>query len=543
MTQTEQLQSNLKAPGETGIETIIDPLPRIPLVSVTDIRKHFGGVQALKGVDLDICAGEVHGLVGANGAGKSTLIRILAGVEQPDRGIIRVNGQEVIIPNPQASTELGLSFIHQELNLVPKFNAMENMTLGLPKPSRLGLIDWPSVRRRVEEVAERINIDFPLSVPVDELSVADQWLISIGRALIWESKLIAMDEPTASLSEAEAQTLFNVIRELASEGIGILYVSHRLEEILMLCDSVTVFRDGNMVQRLKREEMTRRLLVEGIVGGKVKTNGNPISHYDKSDHPVVLTVEGLSRGKIVNSASFNLHEGEILGLAGLVGAGRTELVRMIFAAERRRTGSMQLSGKPYNPKSPADAVAHGVAMVPEERRSEGLVLDKSVNFNLNIPHLRPLRKWPRLPFVSPSQGAQTAIEIVRKLEIKTPHAETPVADLSGGNQQKVVIGKWLGRRPKVLILDEPSRGVDVGARGEIHQIIHDMAEENTSFIIISSENEELPGLCDRVLVMVEGNIAGELVGEDITKEAILHLSYSHDLHEVEEQEDGDRNTD
>jgi len=539
MTQTDHEPSNVQTVRTIEEKYFVDSQSPTPLVSVTDIRKRFGGVQALKGIDLNICAGEVHGLVGANGAGKSTLIRILAGVEQPDEGIIRVNGREVEIPEPQASTDLGLSFIHQELNLVPKFNAMENMTLGIPKPTRFGLIDWKAVRKRVDEVAERINIDFPLSVPVDELSVADQWLISIGRALIWESKLIAMDEPTASLSEAEAKTLFSVIRELSSDGIGILYVSHRLEEILNLCDSVTIFRDGNKVQELKRAEMTRRVLVEGIVGAEVKSNGNNVSHYKKADHPVVLTVEGLSRGKIVDNASFTLHEGEILGLGGLVGAGRTELVRMVYAAEKKRTGTMELLGQPYNPKNPADAVEHGVAMVPEERRSEGLVLDKSVNFNLNIPYLTPLRKWPYLPIVSPSKGELEASDVVRKLGIKTPDVETLVSDLSGGNQQKVVIGKWLGRQPKILILDEPSRGVDVGARSEIHQIIHEMADEDTSFIIISSENEELPGLCDRVLVMVEGKIVGELVGEDITKEAILHLSYSHEPKELEDPQNGD----
>jgi ribose transport system ATP-binding protein len=498
---------------------------RVPLISALGVTKNFGGVQALKGVNIDIYPGEIHGLVGANGAGKSTLIRILAGIEQPDAGQILLDGRPVEIPDPLVSSSLGLSFIHQELNLVPKFNAIQNMTLGLRKSAHLGLIDWNSTRREVNRVAERISIRFPLNIPVEELSVADQWLISIGRALIRKARLISMDEPTASLSEKEAEILFRLIRELSNDGIGILYVSHRLDEILDLCHTITVFKDGQKVDTVQRSDATKERLVVSIVGGQIsKTN---ISKSRNVEQPIVLSVSGLARGKAVKDVSFALHRGEVLGLGGLVGSGRTELVRMIFGADIPERGTMTLEGEPFLPKGPAEAVERGVVLVPEERRSEGLILSKSVMFNINLPTLNPLRMVNWLPLLSPKKERTSAKDIVQKLGVKTPAVNTPVSELSGGNQQKVVIGKWLSRDPKILILDEPSRGVDVGARSEIHRIIRQMAASGTSCIVISSEVEELPDFCDRVLVLVEGHISGELTGDAITKEAILHLSYAH----------------
>jgi len=497
----------------------------VPLLQVRGLAKHFGGVQALKGVDLDIGPGEVHGLVGANGAGKSTLIRLLAGVHRPDAGSIAVDGRTVTIADPQHASEMGLNFIHQELSLVPKFNAIQNMTLGLPKASRLGLITWGPVRRQVDEVARRLGAEFPLDVPVETLSVANQWLISIGRALIRRARLIAMDEPTASLSAEEAGRLFGIIRELSSDGIAILYVSHRLDEIMELCDRVTVFKDGDRVLHADRATMTKEGLVRAIVGGEVPS----IASADIPDHarPVVLETRHLGRGSVVRDVSLQLHAGEVLGLGGLVGAGRSELVRLMFGADRADTGTMLLGGTPWRPRGPHDAVAHGIGFIPEERRSQGLILHKDVSFNINLANLGPLRYASVLPLISLRRAARRAKDIARQLQIKTPRVTTPVIELSGGNQQKVVIGKWLTRDPRVLILDEPSRGVDVGARAEIHRSIKDLAAGGVGAIVISSEVEELPGLCDRVLVMVEGRIAGELTGSGITKEAILQLSYAH----------------
>ena len=497
----------------------------MPFLQVRGLAKHFGGVQALKGVDLDIAAGEVHGLVGANGAGKSTLIRLLAGLYQPDAGSIMVDGKPVTIVDPEHASEIGLNFIHQDLNLVPKFNAIENMTLGLPKASRFGLITWGPVRRQVEEVARRLGVDFPLDIPVETLSVANQWLISIGRALVRRARLIAMDEPTASLSAEEAGRLFQIIRELSSDGIAILYVSHRLDEIMDLCDRVTVFKDGVRVLHTDRAAMTKGGLVRAIVGCDVAA----ASSAGAPDHggPVVLETRHLGRGIIVRDVSLQLHAGEVLGLAGLVGAGRSELVRLIFGADRADTGTILLDGAPWRPAGPHDAFARGIGFIPEERRSQGLVLQKDVSFNINLADLRPLRYAAPIPLISLSRAARRAKEVAHQLQIKTPRVTTPVIELSGGNQQKVVIGKWLTRHLRVLILDEPSRGVDVGARAEIHRIIKELAAGGVGVIVISSEVEELPDLCNRVLVMVEGRVAGELTGREITKEAILQLSYAH----------------
>ena len=483
-------------------------------------------MRALRGIGLKIYPGEVHGLVGANGAGKSTLIKVLAGLETPDEGTIEVAGEPTSIVNPQRATALGLSFIHQELNLVPHFTAIENMTLGLPKPTRFGLIDWPKLRTELAGVTQRLGIAFSLDTPVGELGVAEQWLLSIGRALVRRARLIAMDEPTASLSAVESERLFKVIGDLARDGIAVLYVSHRLDEVLNLCNAFTVLKDGERVLTERRDDMTKTALIRAMLGAELETS-------DDSDGPlsgaggVVLELEHVSRPPKVRDVSLNVRGGEILGLAGLVGAGRTELARLIFGADAVEEGNMRLEGQPFQPKAPYEAVEKGVVLVPEERRSEGLVLDRSVAFNINLPNLKPTRLIKSLPVVGAQKGRARASDIINRLGIKTDSPDTPVRQLSGGNQQKVVIGKWLTRAPKILILDEPSRGVDVGARAEIHNVIRGLANGGCAVIVISSDNEELPGLCDRVVVMAEGRVAGELTGKNVSKEAILQLSYQH----------------
>lgn len=497
----------------------------LPIVNVVGLQKSFGGVRALKGVDLKIYPGEVHGLLGANGAGKSTLIKVLAGLEIPDEGTTEVAGVPVKIGNPQQASALGLNFIHQELNLVPHFTAIQNMTLGLPKPTRLGLIDWRKLKSEVEGVKKRLGITFSLDTPVGELSVAEQWLLAIGRALIRRARLIAMDEPTASLSAVESERLFTVVRDLARDGIAILYVSHRLDEVLDLCDTFTVFKDGERVLYEQRLDMTKAALVRAIVGADLETSAGSEMAAQASVGRVVLELSGVSRSPKVRDVTLSVRSGEVLGLAGLVGAGRTELARLILGADTLEEGEIRLDGQPFRPRSPHEAVERGVVLVPEERRSEGLILDQSVAFNLNLPDLQPTRLFSGLPLVGVHKGNQRAQGIIDRLRIKTPSPSTPVRQLSGGNQQKVVIGKWLTRDPKVLILDEPSRGVDVGARSEIHRVIRSLATSGSSVIVISSDDEELPGLCDRVVVMVEGRVAGELRGEAIRKDTILQLSY------------------
>jgi ABC-type sugar transport system ATPase subunit len=488
------------------------------------MRKSFGGVQALKGAGLDLRAGEVHGLVGANGAGKSTLIRILAGLDRPDSGRIEIDGHPIVIDNPHRATALGLGFIHQELALVPRMNALENIMLGAPKESRLGMLSWRAVAERVKPIAERAGIAFPLDSSISRLSTAERWLVSICRALVRECRLIVMDEPTASLSVHEVERLFAIIRELSKANVAVLYVSHRLDEITALCHRVTVFRDGQSVMQADRDRLTRRDLVEAIVGGAVHAPERGPAR--PRDGALVLEIRDVRRRPHLRGASLDLHAGEVLGLGGLVGAGRSELVRILFGADQAEGGTVTFEGRPFAPRSPAAAMKAGVALIPEERRTEGLILNKSIAFNFGLANLQRLRVAPALPLIKMSQRGKLATAMMQQLQVKAPHAETPVGRLSGGNQQKVVIGKWLSRRPRVLILDEPTRGVDIGARAEIHRLIRNLAAEGVAVMVISSEAEELPEVCDRVLVMADGRVVKELAGSEMTRANIVQASYS-----------------
>lgn len=508
---------------EPAVAVTSDPRA-VPFVVADGIAKAYGGVQALKGVSLSLYPGEVHGLVGANGAGKSTLIRVLAGLTQPDAGRILYDGRPVAVPTPHAAGALGMNFIHQELAFVPSMSVVQNIMLGLPKKTRFGFIDWRAVAREVAPVAAKVGITAPLFANVKGLSTAENWLINICRALIRRARLIVMDEPTASLSAGEGEKLFAIVEELARSGVAILYVSHRLDEVLRLCHRVTAFRDGRSIATINKPDLTRAALVDAIVGRQVellaKTTTGP------STGPAVLSVRGLARHPRVKGVGFDLCRGEVLGIGGLVGAGRTELARLIYGADSTDAGSMTLEGRPFAPRSPAAAVKAGLGLVPEERRAEGLLLTKSVAFNLQLANLTRIVHGRALPLINGGRRTSSSLKIVRDLGIKTPSVETPVDRLSGGNQQKVVIGRWLLGGPKVLILDEPTRGVDVGARGEIHRLIRDLAAEGMAVLVISSEPDELPDLCDRVLVMAEGRIVRELEGEAVSRNAIIEASYA-----------------
>lgn len=495
----------------------------MPLLSIKNLNKSFGGVQALNNVSLNVFPGEVHGLIGSNGAGKSTLIKILSGDIQRDSGEIIFKGTPFVVRDPQESFKQGLSFIHQELALIPKFSILQNLTLGLPKANNLGIINWNTEKKQASAIAERVGLKQPLDAIVDQLSVADQWLVSIAHALMLKCRLISMDEPTASLSAEESENLFKLMAELTAEGVAILYVSHRLDEILRLCDGISVFKDGNCVLQTSCQEATREILIEAIVGGKI--SNNPPETRKETDKSVILEARNLKSGSKVKSVSFTLHAGEILGIGGLVGAGRTEMANCLFGVDAIEAGELFLEGIPYKPKSPADAIKKGIALVPEERRTQGLILKDSVDFNLNLTNLSHLRSRKNFVFLNKKISAVLSNKVIQQLGIKTPSIKTPVIDLSGGNQQKVVIGKWLNRPMKVIIFDEPSRGVDVGARAEIHTKIRELASNGISIIVISSDNEELPQVCDRVLIMSFGTVVSELVGKEITKEAILYKSY------------------
>jgi ribose transport system ATP-binding protein/rhamnose transport system ATP-binding protein len=461
--------------------------------------------------------------VGANGAGKSTLIKVLAGLTHPDAGEVLIDGNSVTIGSPAVATDLGMNFIHQELAFIPGMTVLENIMLGLPKKTRFGIVDWKTIARDVEPVARRVGITAPLNAKVKDLSTAENWLINICRALMRKARLIVMDEPTASLSAAESQKLFKIIEDLRDSGVSILYVSHRLDEILRLCAGVTVFRDGNFITVINKPDLSRAALVEAIVGGVVENLSHEKDYVRKE---AVLSVAGLARLPKVKDVSFDLHRGEVLGIGGLVGAGRTELIRLIYGADRADAGLMTLDGKAFLPKTPAQAVKAGLGLVPEERRADGLLLTKSVAFNLQLSNLVNIVRSPALPLIDYRRRENLSSQIVRDLSVKTQSTETPVGLLSGGNQQKVVIGRWLLRQPKILILDEPTRGVDIGARADIHRLIRDLAARGMAVIVVSSEPDELPDLCDRVLVMAEGRIVQELTGAGITRNALVEASYA-----------------
>jgi ribose transport system ATP-binding protein len=494
-------------------------------IEIRGLSKQFAGEVALHEADLDITRGEVHGLVGANGAGKSTLIRCLAGVTLSDRGQIIVGGEELRQGSPQAAEKAGLAFIHQELNLVPHFNALENMLLGAPKITRLGLIDWKRSGIGARAAAERVGIRFPLETRVSELSVAERWLVMISKALVRKATMIAMDEPTASLSAPESRQLFDIVRDLAADGVAILYVSHRLDEVLDLCDRITVLRDGSVVGQAMRGSLDKKGLIRAIIGHDVGADENRRRvAVDRTGVPV-FSAHKATRGKVVYDVSFDVFKGEILGLGGLVGSGRTEVANLAFGVDRLDAGHFELLGKRVIVESENRAVKLGIALVPEERRSQGLMLEHSVSFNMNIASLKLLWAAPGLPFLASRKANDRARRLIEVLSIKTPSASSKIAGLSGGNQQKTMIARWLNPNTRVLILDEPSRGVDVEAREEIHDAIRELARTGVGIILISSDVEELALLADRVVVLHEGRVTGQLVGEEIVESRIIELSY------------------
>ncbi len=496
--------------------------PSTPLVEFSRIEKAFGAVQALDGVSLAVHAGTVHGLIGANGAGKSTLIRCLAGAVRPDAGEIRLEGERVALSSPADANDLGFAFLHQELNLVPKFNGLDNMTLGLVRRGRTVFADKASARRRARQVVEDIGLDLDLERPVEELSVAQRWLVALGRSLMRRARLIAFDEPTAALSARETEALFGVVRRLVADGIGVLYVSHRLEEMELLCNTVTGFRDGRVVATLERAEITRSAMIRAITGGDPEALTIPKTDDGEFGAPV-LEARGLTRKGVVEGASLSLRAGEIVGVAGLVGSGRSELARMLFGADRSDGGELFLDGQPIEIASPSAAGRAGMGLVPEERRTGGLFLEKSAAFNLGVTFPTVGRGLAR-GFLRSRNGRQRARSVAEKVNLRPLELELPARNFSGGNQQKLVLGRWLMGDLRVLLLDEPTRGIDIGARTQIHRMMRELAEGGMALLMISSEFEELLN-CDRIVVMVRGRITEELRGADITEERMLRAAY------------------
>jgi ribose transport system ATP-binding protein len=492
------------------------------MLQVRELTKSYDAVQALRGVSVDIRAGETHGLIGANGAGKSTLIRALAGAVHPDGGRILLDGEEITIPDPHSATGHGFAFLHQELNLVPTFSALENMCLGTVAAGPLGFAKRKPAHERARAVASDIGFDFPLDKPVRGLSVAQRGLVAMGRSLMQQARtrLIAFDEPTASLSAAEAQRLFEIIGRLTANGVAVLYVSHRLEEVARLCQRVTAFRDGQVVANFAHGDITKQAMISVITGGTRDTEAVPARRDSGASDSLVLEARHVTRLPAVQDVSIELRKGEMLGLAGLVGAGRTELARVLCGVDKRDSGEIAVDGNTVAMSSATEAVALGLGLVPEERRSQGLFLDKNAIFNVNIGSPGSIR----FGLTSPKGARVRARGVAERVDLRPPNIDRPVRLFSGGNQQKLVLGRWLLGERKVLILDEPTRGIDVGARAQIHRMLRTLAEEGLALLIISSDFEELLN-CDRVLVMATGRIVAELTGEAITEQNMLHAAY------------------
>lgn len=502
------------------------------LIEARDVCRTFGALKALTDVNVTFRRGEVHGLVGPNGAGKSTFLNIIGGVIPPTSGTILVDGAEVDLRGPRDAAALGFSFIPQELSLVPDFSAIDNITLGLRSITRMGFVDRRNRDRIARAVADRLGMAFDLRAPVRDLSPAERGLVAIGHALAHDMRFISMDEPTASLSDFECRRLFQVIRELAHDGVTVAYVSHRLDEIEDLCDRVTVFRDGRVVARVDRGAYTRHDLLRGITG-----NEGGLEPLETSLHSVgqasalLFSADHLSDGNRVRDVTFACREGEIVGLAGLVGAGRTEVLKLVFGESRLASGEMLIDGRPHRPKDVQQAVRNGVALVPEERRSQGLLMDESIATNITLGNWSALRLRPPLPFVTDRRPRSVATSMVATLSIKAKNADDHVRQLSGGNQQKVVFARWLSRASRLLLLDEPTRGVDVGARQQIWATVEALAAEGKGVVVVSSELGELV-LCHRVFVMVEGRTVAELAGPGVTEDQVLSVAY-HDNHQRE----------
>ncbi|WP_198416875.1 sugar ABC transporter ATP-binding protein [Cryobacterium sp. TMT2-23] len=503
--------------------------PNVPLIRFRNVGKSFGGARALHDISFDIRPGVVHGLIGANGAGKSTLIRCLAGVVQPDSGSIEIDGEPLDISDPRVASTLGLAFIHQEMSLIPGWDVLRNMSIGIPLITRAGIIDWRPMRAKATAVAKQLGFAFTLSKQVDDLSTADKWLVLIGRALMADARVIAMDEPTASLSSREAERLHAIIRDLVARGTTVIFVSHRLDEVSDLCTDITVMRDGNVTRRVVGERLRKSELVTAIVGKDLEI---PEHGHDPTEHgPEVLRLVGVGDGRMVRDVSLVVHEGEIVGLGGLVGSGRSELVKAVYGASRLTSGRASLNGRSIAFSHPAQAVAAGFGLVPEERRAEGLFLDESINFNINLARLESLVFSRFLPFLRLKLARLRAQNAADQVTVKAKNVDELAGTLSGGNQQKVAIARWLLDPPRVLILDEPSRGVDVGARAEVHEVIRALASRGTAVLVVSSDNEELVALCDTVVVMAEGRVVGHLSGTSITVDHLVHLSFENQREE------------
>jgi ribose transport system ATP-binding protein len=505
-----------------NVTSLIPSVRTSPLLQVRDISKHFPGVQALDRVCLDVRAGEVLAVVGENGAGKSTLMKVLAGVYQPDGGTISLDHRPVRFGGVADALRFGISLMHQELNLAESLSVSANLFLGQESlwGGPLGFLDRGRMDRAARELLGRLGLTCDPGTRVSDLTIGQRQLVEIGRSLALRARILIMDEPTSSLTRAETDRLFAVMDRLRREGVAIVYISHRLAEVLSSADRAVVLRDGRNAGELARADLSHANLVRLMVGRELNQFFQKQPHPREAGRPPRLRVDGL-RLAGGSPVSFEVHAREIVGLAGLVGAGRTELAEGLFGLRPISAGCVFLDGEPARLRSPHAAIAAGLVLAPEDRRYHGLVLAESVQRNIGLPNLDRLSF---LRLVAARREAELAGGLCRRLRVRTPSLAQPVGLLSGGNQQKVVLGKWLARKPRVLILDEPTRGVDVGAKSEIYALMDELAGQGVAVLMISSDLEEIIGMSDRVLVMHQGRLAGELPRGRLTEEGIMHLA-------------------
>ncbi|WP_156753537.1 sugar ABC transporter ATP-binding protein [Actinokineospora pegani] len=487
----------------------------VPLLEVSDVTKSFGAVAAVRGVSFPLHAGEAHALVGENGAGKSTIVKMLAGVHRPDRGALLVDGDPVAFGSPGEAKAAGIAVIYQEPTLFPDLSVAENIAMGRHPVGRFGMVDRAAVRREAAALFERLGVRIDPARPARGLSIADQQIVEIAKALAGRARVLVMDEPTAALTGVEVERLFAVVRALCADGAAVLFISHRFEEITALCQRVTIMRDGAHVSTDPVAGLTVPEMVRRMVGRELDAL---FPKQDVDPGEVVLRVAGLSRAGAFAEVTFDVRAGEIVALAGLVGSGRSEVVQAVFGVDKRDSGSVHVNGKAVRPASPRAAMAAGMALVPEDRRQQGLVMDLSIQRNATLPRSGALAG---LGFLFGGAERREARRWTERLQTKYGDLGDPVGTLSGGNQQKVVLAKWLATEPAVLIVDEPTRGIDVGTKAEVHRLMSELAADGVAVVMVSSELPEVLGMADRVLVMREGRVVAELARAEATEESVM----------------------
>ncbi|NJH80546.1 sugar ABC transporter ATP-binding protein [Staphylococcus hyicus] len=495
------------------------------MITMRQIHKAFGENKVLQGVDFTLKTGTVHALMGENGAGKSTLMKILVGMHQKDQGDIYFDDQPKVFKNPKEAEQEGVTFIHQELNIWPELTVLENMFIGKEIKNKWGVLKTNEMVRQATAIFEQLHFNIPLHKVAKHCSIGEQQMIEIAKALMTDAKVIVMDEPTATLTDKEISELFKMIRHLKAKGVAFVYISHRMAEIFEIADDITVMRDGKTVFFKPVEETAYKDIVKAMVGRELDEQ-YPKRQYQPED--IILKVAHLSNEKHqIKDISFHLRKGEILGVSGLMGAGRTEMMRSLFGVDKGER-KVEIEGKNVDIRSPEDAMKHGLALITENRKDEGLILDFSIRDNMVLPSLKSFSKYG---FVKDKDANQFVDSMRKRLNIKTSH-QRPASTLSGGNQQKVVLAKWIGTAPRIIIFDEPTRGIDVGAKRDIYQLMNELTERGVSIIMISSELPEIIGMSDRVMVVHEGHIQGDLVGERITEENIMTLATGGRLDET-----------